>query len=72
VLLGVISVGSSAIPIDGESPVVLVPECSVIADSGERGIARSGIAFSIFFCRRVLGSENECDEKEARRLRRRF
>ena len=70
--LGVILVGSSAMPTDGEASFVLVPDCSVIADRGEVGMARSGIAFSIFLCLRVLGRMKECGEKEARKLRRRF
>lgn len=72
VVLGVTSLGSSAISPDGEASVVLVPDRSVIADKGERGIARSGTALWIFFCLLVLGMEKERAEKEARKLRRRF
>lgn len=72
VLLGVISVGSSTTHTEGEASVVLVPERSVMADRGERGIARSGTALSILICRLVLGREKECAVREARKLRRRF
>jgi hypothetical protein len=72
VVFGVISVGSSALPIEGEASVVLVPECSMIAERCDCGIPPRGIVRSIFFCLRVLGIKKECAEKEARKLLRRF
>ena len=67
--VGVASAGSSAIPTEGDASTRVDPECSVIAERGEPGNARSGIAFSIRFRRRVFGREKECAENEARKLR---
>ena len=72
--LGVVSVGISAISMDGDTSRVLVfgSENSVIAESGERANEPSGMVLSSFLWRRVFGTENEYGENVFRRLRRRF
>src|ERR1700733_16140224 len=72
VVVGVISVGNSTAPIAGETSRVFGSENSVIAESGDRPTALSGMALSIFFCRRVLGTWKEWGENVALRLRRLF
>ena len=65
----VASVGSSVRPIAGDGALVLVPDRSVMAESGECCIWLSGIAFASFLCRRVFGIEKEFEEKDLRLLR---